>query len=101
MLRMRDGYLRTGFDVRNNLAEIKLDVSFQPPKPAQRGKPPRLLPPGRNIETHQPTDPSIWSSIRRLSSSAYSIGSSLAMGSTKPRTIVAIASSSVMPRLIR
>ncbi len=50
---------------------------------------------------HQPTAPSICSSISRLSSSAYSIGSSRAIGSTKPRTIVAIASSSVMPRLIR
>ena len=49
----------------------------------------------------QPTAPSICSSIRRLSSRAYSIGSSLAMGSTKPRTIIAIASSSVMPRDIR
>ncbi len=33
-----------------------------------------------------------------LSSSAYSIGSSRAMGSMKPRTIMAIASSSGMPR---
>ena len=49
----------------------------------------------------QPTAPSICSSISRLSSSAYSIGSSRAMGSTKPRTIIAIASSSVSPRLIR
>src|SRR5699024_121941 len=49
----------------------------------------------------QPTDPSICSSIRRLSSSAYSIGSSLAIGSTKPRTIMAIASSSARPRLMR
>jgi hypothetical protein len=38
---------------------------------------------------HQPTAPSIWSSISRLSSSAYSIGSSRAIGSTKPRTMVA------------
>ena len=50
---------------------------------------------------HQPTAPSIWSAISRFSSSAYSIGSSRAIGSTKPRTMVAIASSSVMPRLIR
>lgn len=49
----------------------------------------------------QPTAPSICSSISRLSSSAYSIGSSLAIGSTKPRTIIAIASSSERPRLIR
>ena len=50
---------------------------------------------------HQPTDPSICSSMRRLSSRAYSIGSSLAIGSTKPRTIVAMASFSSRPRLIR
>ena len=57
---------------------------------------------GRLVEDRcQPTAPSIWSSISRLSSSAYSIGSSRAMGSTKPRTMVAAASSSVMPRLIR
>src|SRR5690606_27367153 len=50
---------------------------------------------------HQPTDPSICSSMSRLSSSAYSIGSSRAIGSTKPRTIIAIASSSARPRDIR
>ena len=49
----------------------------------------------------QPTAPSICSSIRRLSSRAYSIGSSLAIGSTKPRTIIAIASSCSMPRDMR
>jgi len=48
-----------------------------------------------------PTAPSICSSMSRLSSNAYSIGSSLAMGSTKPRTTMAMASSSVMPRLIK
>ena len=56
---------------------------------------------GPGARTAQPTAPSICSSISRLSSSAYSIGSSLAIGSTKPRTIIAIASSSSMPRLIR
>ena len=49
----------------------------------------------------QPTAPSIWSSISRLSSSAYSIGSSRAIGSMNPRTIIAIAASSVSPRLMR
>ncbi len=49
----------------------------------------------------QPTAPSICSSIRRFSSSAYSIGSSRAIGSTNPRTTMAIASSSLRPRLIR
>ncbi len=52
-------------------------------------------------ERHQPTAPSICSSMSRFSSRAYSIGSSLAIGSTKPRTIIAIASSSAMPRDIR
>ncbi len=56
---------------------------------------------GGDFQTHQPTAPSICSSMRRLSSRAYSIGSSLAIGSTKPRTIIAIASSSAMPRDIR
>ena len=50
---------------------------------------------------HQPTAPSIWSSMRRLSSRAYSIGSSRAIGSMKPRTIIAMASSSAMPRDMR
>src|SRR5581483_11013536 len=45
-----------------------------------------------------PTEPSICSSISRFSSRAYSIGSSRAIGSTKPRTTMAIASSSVRPR---
>ena len=43
----------------------------------------------------------ICNSIRRFSSSAYSMGSSRAMGSTRPRTIIAIASSSSRPRDIR
>ena len=90
----------------------------QPAEALERGEPPDLLAPGRDrvvghvegahrvqvggdFQTHQPTAPSICSSMRRLSSSAYSIGSSLAMGSTKPRTIIAIASSSAMPRDIR
>ena len=55
----------------------------------------------RSASDAQPTAPSICSSMSRLSSRAYSIGSSLAIGSTKPRTIIAIASSSVSPRLIR
>ncbi len=50
---------------------------------------------------HQPTAPSIWSSMRRLSSRAYSIGSSRAIGSMKPRTIIAMASSSAIPRDMR
>ena len=48
-----------------------------------------------------PTEPSICSSMSRFSSSAYSMGSSRAMGSTNPRTTIAMASSSVSPRLMR
>ena len=56
---------------------------------------------GRQRRGGQPTAPSICSSMSRLSSRAYSIGSSLAIGSMKPRTIIAIASSCSMPRDIR
>ncbi|CKR55198.1 Uncharacterised protein [Mycobacterium tuberculosis] len=98
----------------------------QATQPPQRGEPPDLVAAVRNLErvhvkggeqlalvvcdpldgccqsrSRHPTAPSICSSISRLSSSAYSIGSSLAIGSTKPRTTIAIASSSVSPRLIR
>src|ERR1019366_2180720 len=97
-----------------------------PAQPARRRDPPLLLAPGGNAEVsgivglplvqpgygggglhrplqdrHQPTAPSICSSISRFSSRAYSIGSSRAIRSPTPRTILAIASSSVIPRLIR
>ncbi len=49
----------------------------------------------------QPTDPSISRSIRRFNSTAYSKGSSLAMGSMNPRTMRAMASASDIPLLIR
>src|SRR2546425_7462992 len=55
----------------------------------------------RGPRLHYPTDPSISSAIRRLSSTAYSSGSSLTIGSTKPRAIMFIASSALTPRLIR
>ena len=48
-----------------------------------------------------PMEPSIWSSIRRFISTAYSIGSSRVKGSMKPPTIMPDASSSERPRLIR
>ena len=48
-----------------------------------------------------PTAPSIWSWMRRFISTAYSIGSSLTIGSMKPFTIMALASASVRPRLMR
>ena len=46
----------------------------------------------------QPIEPTISSWMSRLSSTAYSIGSSLVTGSMKPLTIIAAASSSVKPR---
>ncbi len=49
----------------------------------------------------QPTAPSISSWMRRLSSTAYSMGSSLVKGSMKPPMIMPEASSSVSPRLIK
>ncbi len=49
----------------------------------------------------QPTEPSIWSSMSRFSSTAYSMGSSRVMGSMNPFTIIAVASTSVSPRLRR
>jgi hypothetical protein len=67
--------------------------------PAITGVAPRAQP--RVATEGHPTAPSICSSINRFSSSAYSIGSSFAIGSTNPRTIIAIASSSSSPRLIR
>ena len=61
------------------------------------GSPAPLLPRRGNY----PTEPSSCNWIRRFSSSAYSIGNSLTIGSMKPLTIMAIASSSEMPRLFR
>ncbi len=48
-----------------------------------------------------PTLPIISNWISRFSSTAYSSGSSLAIGSMKPLTIMLIASSSLRPRLCR
>ena len=56
---------------------------------------------GLEAKAHYPTDPSISSWMRRLSSTAYSSGSSLVKGSMKPLTIMVSASTSGMPRLIR
>src|SRR5690606_29800251 len=56
---------------------------------------------GDILDGHQPPAPSICTSIRRFNSRAYSIATSSALRPTKPRTTVAIASSSVRPRLIR
>ena len=55
----------------------------------------------RDGDLAHPTLPSISNSISRLSSTAYSSGSSFAMGSMNPRTISAMASASSIPRLIR
>src|SRR6185369_5796352 len=95
--------------------------AVQPAQPLERREAPRLLAAGEGREVADveradllgaglgrdqngcahPTAPSICSSMSRLSSNAYSMGSSLAIGSMKPRTIIAIASSSVRPRDIR
>jgi len=48
-----------------------------------------------------PTEPSICSSIRRLHSTAYSMGRVRVMGSMKPLTIMPMACSSERPRLMR
>src|SRR3954452_6094289 len=52
-------------------------------------------------DVDQPTLPSICSWISRFISTAYSSGSSLVIGSTKPDTIIAEASDSLSPRDIR
>jgi len=126
VLRQLNGDPRVGVDFNADFPNRKLTVLMQMPQPPQRSKSPLFFPASRHREIselkrlplvqprnggaglgrplkqrHQPTAPSICSSISRFSSSAYSIGSSRAIGSTNPRTIVAMASSSVMPRLIR
>src|SRR2546428_7732278 len=50
---------------------------------------------------HHPTEPSISSAMRRLSSTPDSSGSSLTIGSTKPRTIMFICPTSLIPPPIR
>jgi len=49
----------------------------------------------------QPIEPSIWSSISLLHSTAYSMGSVRVTGSMNPLTTIPIACSSDNPRLIR
>jgi len=49
----------------------------------------------------QPTEPSIWSSISRLHSTAYSIGNVLVTGSMNPFTIIPMACDSERPLLMR
>ena len=71
-----------------------------------------LIPPGggaacgnQNVDAPglQPTAPAsaMFSSMRRFISTAYSMGSSLTIGSMKPATTIEVASSSVRPLLIR
>ena len=55
----------------------------------------------RPLHVDQPTEPSIWSWIRRFISTAYSSGSSFVIGSTKPDTTIADASASERPRDMR
>ncbi len=74
-------------------------LPVEPPSPGRiaRGDGDEVDP----LDFDQPTDPSIWSWISRFSSTAYSSGSSFVIGSTKPETIIAAASASESPRLIR
>ena len=53
------------------------------------------------LHCHHPIVPSNSILTKLFISTAYSSGSSFAIGSTKPRTIIARASSSSIPRLIR
>ena len=55
----------------------------------------------RSARPDQPTEPSICSSIKRLHSTAYSIGSVLVIGSMNPLTTMPTACSSVRPRDMR
>ena len=66
---------------------------------AARSRPAERTPSG--APPAQPTLPSICSSIRRLHSTAYSIGSVRVIGSMKPLTTMPIACSSERPRDIR
>ena len=69
----------------------------------RRGTAPAELrqPKSAATETNQPTEPSICNSIRRLHSTAYSIGRVRVTGSMKPLTTMPIACSWERPRLIR
>src|SRR5690606_38544037 len=118
-----DGDLGRGVHVDLDVADMALRHGLavvQALQARERGEAPLLLAPGGNLEVgqvvgrllvqgrqgllvqaHQPTAPSICSSISRFSSSAYSMGSSRAIGSTKPRTVMAIVSASPSPRLMR
>ena len=78
--------------------------------PGTRRDQPRRLPrlgrgaartPATARSADQPTLPSICSSIRRLHSTAYSIGSVRVIGSMNPLTTMLIACSCDRPRLIR
>src|SRR5215212_6792658 len=101
-------------DIERDLAERELDVVLVlrlDRKPQRLAV--ELLRPGDvlrenrdevdslDFEQAQPTEPSICSWISRFISTAYSSGSSLVMGSTKPDTISADASASERPRDIR
>ena len=52
-------------------------------------------------QKHYPIEPSISNLMRRFISTAYSIGNSFVNGSMKPMTIISVASSCEIPRLIR
>lgn len=75
----------------------RLDVEAPRPFRVSRGDPYEVELP----DVHYPTEPSICSWMSRFISTAYSRGSSLVIGSTKPDTIMALASASDKPRLMR
>src|SRR5262249_8730422 len=95
-------------------ADVLAQLKLRPGAVPDLREPERLpVEPGRALEIgdgngdeirpldDQPTDPSICSWISRFISTAYSSGSSLVIGSTKPETIIADASASERPRDIR
>ncbi len=73
------------------------------PTPNSQLPTPNSQPPTPQLPTppFYPTVPSIWSSMSRFISTAYSMGSSLTSGSMNPLTIMVLASASVSPRLVR
>ena len=104
----RAGHVTGGRLGRDGVA-IEVDAAQRREAPvlvAERRDPQRLTGLGCGLAPRlepgaHPTEPSICSWIRRLSSTAYSSGSSFVIGSTKPATISAEASASDRPRLIR
>ena len=93
----------TSSEARARLATLRSRQAQQPTRRRQRRRPAPARPKAewRRQLSPYPTEPSICSSIRRLHSTAYSIGRVRVTGSTKPLTIMPMACSSERPRLIR